>query len=139
MQKPNNFVESQSHDTLIAYLIWFVWGIFGGHRFYLGRPFSGFLYLCTLGFLGIGWIIDAFFLPSMCQEASRFYVRGKYDYNVAWLLLGFLGLLGIHRLYMGKVVTGVIFMFTGALLGLGLLFDVLTLNEQINNLNKESL
>jgi len=35
-----------------------VLGIFGIHRFYVGRPFTGLLYLFTLGLASFGWIID---------------------------------------------------------------------------------
>ncbi len=42
------------------------------------------------------------------------------------LLLGiFLGELGIHRFYAGKVVSGLIWMFTGGLCGIGWLVDVI--------------
>ncbi|GBD32502.1 MAG: hypothetical protein KatS3mg081_2410 [Gemmatimonadales bacterium] len=33
-------------------------GIFGAHRFYVGRTGSGVLMLCTLGGLGLWWLYD---------------------------------------------------------------------------------
>lgn len=42
-----------------AWLLWFPCGIFGFHRFYMGHYKSGLLYLCTLGFCGVGWLLDA--------------------------------------------------------------------------------
>ena len=33
-------------------------GIFGAHRFYVGRPWTGLLYFCTIGLLLFGWLID---------------------------------------------------------------------------------
>ena len=39
-------------------ILCFLFGIFGVHRFYLGRPAIGFLFLFTLGLMGIGWLID---------------------------------------------------------------------------------
>lgn len=33
-------------------------GFLGLHRFYTGRILSGLLFMVTLGFCGIGWLID---------------------------------------------------------------------------------
>ena len=57
-------------------------------------------------------------------------------FTVAWLLLTFLGVLGIHRFYMGKVLTGLLWLCTFGLLGVGLLYDLLTLNEQVDEMNR---
>lgn len=43
----------------------------GLHRFYLGRPFWGFLYLITWGFAGIGTVIDLFNIPRMVEDENR--------------------------------------------------------------------
>ena len=61
---------------------------------------------------------------------------GKRGQFVAWILLTFLGLLGIHRFYMGKILTGVLYLLTGGLLGIGWLYDFCTLNTQIDELNR---
>jgi TM2 domain-containing membrane protein YozV len=52
-----------------------------------------------------------------------------------WLLLGFLGWLGIHRFYLGKILTGIIYLVSGGLFGLGILYDFWTLNGQVSEAN----
>jgi TM2 domain-containing membrane protein YozV len=123
-----------THPVVVGYVIWLL-GVFGAHRFYFGRPLTGVLWFFTGGLLLIGWIVDLFLIPSMAEEASRRYAPGRVDYTVSWCLLLLLGLFGVHRIYMGKVITGVIFMFTGALFGIGFIYDILTLNEQVEELN----
>jgi len=50
-----------------AYVLWLVTGLIGGHRYYLGRPGTGFLMTITLGGFGLWWLLDAFLIPSMVQ------------------------------------------------------------------------
>jgi TM2 domain-containing membrane protein YozV len=124
-----------SHPILVGYLLW-VLGFTGAHRFYFGKPLTGILWFFTGGLFLIGWIIDFFFIPAMADEAERRYPLGRIDYAVAWLLHLFLGLFGIHRFYMGKIITGAIYLCTGGLFGIGYVYDTLTLNEQVAELNQ---
>lgn len=125
-----------THPALIGYLYWIL-GIFGAHRFYMGRPITGAIWFFTGGLLLIGWIVDFFLIPSMAEDADRRYRSGPIDYTIAWVLHTFLGLFGVHRLYMGKIFTGVLYLLTGGLLGIGFVYDLLTLNEQVDELNRE--
>jgi TM2 domain-containing membrane protein YozV len=59
------------YSTGIAYLLWFFLGVFGVHRFYLGKTGSGLLWLLTGGLCGIGQVVDLFLIPSMVDEANR--------------------------------------------------------------------
>jgi TM2 domain-containing membrane protein YozV len=123
-----------THSLLVGYLLWIL-GFLGAHRFYYGKQISGTIYFFTLGLLFIGWIIDLFLIPGMNREADLRYHEGQIDYSLAWLLLAFLGLLGIHRMYLGKWITGLIYLCTGGLVGLGYLYDLWTLNDQISLIN----
>ena len=124
-----------THSITIGYILW-IFGFTGSHRFYYGKPISGSIWFLTLGLLGIGWLIDLFLIPGMDRKADLRFQKGVLDYNLAWILLTFLGLFGIHRIYMGKVFTGLLYMLTGGLFGLGYLYDYWTLNEQIAELNR---
>ncbi len=123
-----------THSKLLGYLLW-LFGFTGSHRFYYGRPLTGTLWFFTLGLLGIGWLIDLFLIPSMDRAAERRYSAGPIDYSIGWILLTFLGPFGVHRMYMGKWITGILWLITGALLGLGWLYDYWTLNDQIAEAN----
>ena len=123
-----------THSKTIGYILW-LFGFTGAHRFYYGKPVTGTLWFFTLGLLGIGWLIDLFLIPGMDRKADRRFTAGPVDYSVAWLLLTFLGLFGVHRFYLGKWGTGLLFLCTLGLLGLGYLYDYWTLNSQISELN----
>ena len=56
---------------------------------------------------------------------------------MAWILLTFLGLFGVHRMYMGKWFTGILYLLTAGLVGLGYLYDYWTLNSQVDQLNRQ--
>ena len=128
---------SNDHDThrkTIGYILW-IFGFTGSHRFYYGKPVSGTIYLFTLGLLFIGWIVDLFLIPSMDRQADIRFQAGRLDYNLTWILLTFLGIFGIHRMYMGKWLTGILYLLTCGLLGIGIIYDFWTLNDQITIVN----
>lgn len=49
--------------------------------------------------------------------------RSPKSWVVAMLLCFFLGYLGVHRFYVGKIGTGVLWLLTGGLFGVGALVD----------------
>lgn len=126
--------SNDTHSVVVGYLCWLL-GFMGAHRFYYDKQISGTIWFFTLGLLGIGWLIDLFLIPGMNAQAERRYVAGPCDYTVAWLLLTFLGLFGAHRFYLGKWITGLIWLVSGGLFGFGWLYDLWTLNGQVSEVN----
>jgi TM2 domain-containing membrane protein YozV len=55
-----------------AFVLWLccLIGICGLHRIYLGRFWTGILWIFTFGLLGIGQLIDLFLLPSMIRQEN---------------------------------------------------------------------
>ncbi|MDR5868020.1 TM2 domain-containing protein [Halomonas koreensis] len=123
--------SQDTHSKVVGYLLW-LFGFLGAHRFYYGKPVTGTIWFFTLGLLGIGWLIDLFLIPSMDRQADLRFQAGPTNYTLAWLLLTFLGIFGVHRFYLGKWLTGLLYLCTAGLLGLGVLYDFWTLNDQIS-------
>lgn len=128
-------VENDTHSIPFGYVIW-LFGFTGSHRFYYGKPITGTLWFCTFGLLGVGWLIDFFLIPSMDREADLRFREGVINYNIAWILLVYLGAFGIHRFYMRKWFTGVLWMLTAGFFTIGWLYDFWTLNQNISEQNK---
>lgn len=126
--------DDATHHVVIGYLFWLI-GFTGAHRFYYGRVATGILWFFTLGLLGIGWLIDVLLVPVMDRESKGQFAPGPVDYNAAWLLLVFLGPLGLHRFLQRKFGTGLLYLLTFGLFGIGIVYDVLTLNDQIHEVN----
>lgn len=129
--------SNDTHSKIVGYLLW-TFGFIGAHRFYYGKQITGTIWFFTLGLLGIGWIVDLFLIPSMDRAADRKYKAGRIDYSLAWLLLTFFGVFGVHRLYLGKWVSAIFYFLTLGWLGLGVLYDFWTLNGQVDELNRSA-
>lgn len=71
----------------------------------------------------------------MDLKADLRYRSGNLDYTVAWILLTFFGLFGIHRFYMGKWITGIVYLLSGGTFGIGYVYDLWTLNDQFSIIN----
>ncbi|MBM3548488.1 MAG: TM2 domain-containing protein [Alphaproteobacteria bacterium] len=79
--------DANKKSVIVAYLLWFFLGMFGMHRFYLGRWFSGLilllftlvagaLYVVLVGMAlmaipGLWWLIDALLIPGMTRSYNN--------------------------------------------------------------------
>ncbi len=64
-------VANRAPRGSVAYICWFLGGLFGIHRFYLGRWGTGLLMICTLGGVGIWTILDLLLIPGMVRVAQE--------------------------------------------------------------------
>lgn len=55
----------------VAFLLWLLTGLIGGHRYYLGRPKTAALQTLTLGGVGLWWLIDLFLLRGMIRAENE--------------------------------------------------------------------
>jgi TM2 domain-containing membrane protein YozV len=69
--------EANRKTALVAYLLWFFLGLFGGHNFYLGRTGVAVTQLIlSLIFIGmvitIFWVlVDAFLIPGWVRRQNN--------------------------------------------------------------------
>lgn len=61
-----------------------------------------------------------------------------YSTGIAYLLWLVEGALGLHRFYLGKFGTGILFLVTGGFAGLGCIYDLFTLPRQVREANIEN-
>ena len=65
-------------------------------------------------------------------KQERYYGSHRYSYReknkwIAFALCAFLGGFGGHKFYEGKTGLGILYLFTGGLLGIGMLVDLISL------------
>ena len=59
LDERNAYMEK---DKWVSFFLCLFFGVFGAHKFYEGRILLGIVYLLTLGFAGVGVVIDLFIL-----------------------------------------------------------------------------
>jgi hypothetical protein len=65
-------VDDEKYSPGMAFGLWLccLLGLAGIHRFYLGKPATGILYLLTWGLFGVGQFIDLVRLRGMVEEQN---------------------------------------------------------------------
>ena len=88
------------------------------------------------GIVGLALLVDLFLIPRMKRDMARRYQAGRYSYNTGWVLLLVLGALGAHRFYLGRWRSGLLYLCTLGVLGLGVLYDLATYNDLVSEDNE---
>lgn len=57
-------------------------------------------------------------------KEERIRVKNKW---ISFLLCLFFGYLGIHKFYEGRILFGVLYLFTGGIFGIGIIIDLIIL------------
>lgn len=57
--------------------------------------------------------------------------------TAAYLLWFFLGMFSAHRFYLGKIGTGILYLLTGQLLGIGWVIDLFLIGGMVDRYNLE--
>lgn len=52
------YTVTSDKSRWVAFFLCLLFGYLGIHNFYVGKIFWGLIYLFTLGFFRIGWVID---------------------------------------------------------------------------------
>ena len=68
------------------------------------------------------------------KEASVEDKKSKGKAYLFWFL-GFFGILGFHRFYLGRIGTGIGWLLTGGLFGVGALYDLFALSNMVEEQN----
>lgn len=79
-------------------------------------------------------LLNWFLQKGIITTGKKVYMKSKGTAYLLWCLSIF-GWLGLHRFYLRKIGTGIIWVITGGVLGFGSLVDLFTLGEQVESYN----
>ena len=71
-------IKISKKSRLVAFLLCYIFGMLGAHRFYVGKTYTAILYIFTFGLFGIGLIVDLFKIILGKFETVRGYVLKKW-------------------------------------------------------------
>ncbi|XP_038058523.1 uncharacterized protein LOC119729810 [Patiria miniata] len=142
-----------------AYIMWFPFGFFGFHHFYLKNISIGFNYMFTFGLFGFGWFVDFWRIPMLVKAANaEIEAKWIWEHEIAEVpnrdevpefkyekpkrlsdcyLLGFTtGFLGFHQHYLGRHVLGLVYIFTFGLFIVGVVSDWIRMPIHLKRYNQ---
>ena len=76
-------------------------------------------------------------MPNALQNTAPTSSRGIEIAYLLWIP-SFFGFAGLHRLYMGRVLSGLLWLFTGGLCGIGTLVDCFMMPRMIRDANRNA-
>lgn len=128
-QANENIRNPRKDDKTIsdAYTLWFPFGLLGFHHYYLGNYACGVIYTFTAGLFGIGWIVDAFRIPSLVRSSNERCLTntdGKNPCVAFGLAISPFGVLGAHHYYLNRPIWGCVYTLTLGLGGVGWFVDL---------------
>lgn len=138
-------MESTSGINQTEVWLWsLLFGIFGGHYFYLNRPKKGILYALTFGCFLVGYFVDLLTIPFIVSRAKSRVAASCFDFKPldrvfvteAYILALFFGVFGFHRFYLGHPLRGCLYLLTFGLLGCGVLVDLFDMKELVKAENE---
>jgi hypothetical protein len=76
-QKEREYAYASSNKhKIVALILWLLFGVFGGHRFYVGKKKSAVAYIFTAGMFGVGLLVDLLLiLAGKFKDKSGNYLR----------------------------------------------------------------
>ena len=91
----------------------------------------GLLFSIFIASLLTGIILPILMAIMVAREGRKSYVSA-YAFLIHW------GFLGIHRFYLGRYASGLLWLFTGGLLGLGVFFDLFLTGALVRCWNEDN-
>merc|ERR1712004_969274 len=135
--------EKTPKSLLISYMLAMPpFGWLGAHHYYLDRHRFGTLYMFTVGYLLLGWVLDLVRMPYLVDQANKkrqgvlYSERDTQDAYMLWLSP--FGCLGFHQYYLGRYFWGFLYTLTIGLVGVGWVVDGFRMKRLITSLDKHA-
>ena len=117
-------------ETMGTFIFLLGTGDFGNVLVWVKDNFWNFLFSILVLNSLTGIILPVVMAITVAREGRKSYVTA-YAFLIHW------GMLGIHRFYMGRYISGIVWLFTGGLFGIGLFFDIFLTGAYIRFWNED--